>query len=70
MLTQPNTQQRAAIESLSRHTGWPLLVDWLTENHQRAMDQCARADDDVHLRRAQGEAQCLSALLRTLLPRS
>ncbi|MGF6697618.1 hypothetical protein OKW38_002230 [Paraburkholderia sp. MM5496-R1] len=66
----PNAQQLNAIELLQkRGEAWEVFVAWLSDSQLRAQDQCVRADDDVSVRRLQGEARCLGELVSTLKPK-
>ena len=65
----PDAQQREAIANLQRlGEPWRLVLEWLQQNHARAQHECARADDLIHVRRAQGQARCLADLLDQLTP--
>jgi hypothetical protein len=67
MMRAPNAAQRDALLSMQRHGAqWEIVIEWLRQCHERARDECVRADDDVHVRRAQGEARCIGALLDIL----
>lgn len=67
----PDAKQREAIEALQRRgLPWDVLMAWLGQNHARAQSECVRADDEVHLRRAQGEARCLAELIEMLTAKS
>lgn len=66
----PNSQQLTAIEVLQkRGEAWQVFLAWLDENRLRAQDQCVRADDEMSIRRLQGEARCLGELASFMKPK-
>ncbi|SIO50589.1 hypothetical protein SAMN05444172_2584 [Burkholderia sp. GAS332] len=69
-MKSPDTQQREAIQSLQRNgAAWQLFVAWLDQNCARVERECANADDDIHVRRAQGEARCLREIVSAVTPK-
>ncbi|NML34520.1 hypothetical protein [Paraburkholderia antibiotica] len=69
-MKNPTTVQSQAIEHLQRHAqAWSGLLGWLTESHARALEECARADDELAVRRLQGEVRALHGLIGTLTPK-
>ncbi|MBN3777436.1 hypothetical protein G3O06_07710 [Burkholderia sp. Ac-20345] len=66
-MKRPNAQQLLAIEQLqSRAQAWEILLEWLGENHVRALAACACADDELAVRRLQGEVRALSGVIDAL----
>lgn len=66
----PSAQQREALASLQRYVPqWTLFLDWIQENRTRCMTECARADDEIHTRRLQGQTFVLTELLEALTPK-
>ena len=64
-----DAQQREAVASLQRNgPQWLQLLSWLQENRSRVLNECARADDETHIRRLQGQAHTLAEVIEALLP--
>ncbi|KVD35431.1 hypothetical protein WI84_16305 [Burkholderia ubonensis] len=69
-MKNPNAQQLLAIEQLqSRGQAWEIMLDWLRENHVRALADCACVDDELAVRRLQGEIRALSGVIGALTPK-
>lgn len=69
-MKNPNAQQLQAIEHLqSRSQAWEAVLEWLRENRIHALQSCARADDEMAVRRLQGEVRTLTDLLGVLEPK-
>ncbi|MCA8017739.1 hypothetical protein [Burkholderia metallica] len=69
-MKSPNAQQLLAIEQLQRRgQTWDVVLEWLRENHGRALSDCARVDDELAVRRLQGEVRTLAALIDALAPK-
>ncbi|SAK62609.1 hypothetical protein AWB76_03278 [Caballeronia temeraria] len=69
-MKRPTDRQRAAIDSLQRNgDAYRSFLEWLHEVRVDVLAECARMDDDIQIRRLQGEARCLADLISTLKPK-
>jgi hypothetical protein len=69
-LKAPTERQRAAIEQLQRNgVAWDELLNLLRERKANQQEDCARMDDETHIRRLQGKARCLGDLIDILTPK-
>lgn len=69
-MKKPDARQREAIEALqARGAQWVSFLTWLRACRDDAYAECVRADDETHVRRAQGMARCLDELADVLTPK-
>lgn len=70
MLKHPSDSALQTIRSLQHQEGTKALVDYLTAARAQCLDQCARAPEDLIVRRAQGAVMALDVVLDLLKPRT
>ena len=70
MLKIPSEQVQQSIRSLQHQDGTKALVEYLTAARGQCLDQCARAPEDLIVRRAQGAVMALDVVLDLLKPRT
>lgn len=70
MLKTPSESVLDRIKSLQHQDGTAALVEFLTAARTQCLDQCARAPEDLIVRRAQGAVMALDVVLDMLKPRT
>lgn len=70
MLRPPSEQTLQSLRSLQHQEGTKALVDYLTAARLQCLDQCARAPEELIVRRAQGAVMALDVVLDVLKPRT
>ncbi len=66
----PNPRQREAIQALQKHyEQWEQLLIWLQGIVQQVQQDCSRADNEIDIRRLQGQAHLANRVLEMLTPK-